>query len=160
MARRSFCVLAARAQVRSCKEGPHCLLPLRLHRTPARASAPGCLSASRIVLSGTMTLRGRKADTFSLLCRPVATVTDIDSGNGHNLPLLVLFRIVLSQRNLAFPHTESDTNALATFINTSFGSGKVAQAARHLAEAFCVNEEDMDIAMRVQVRLLRAFTLQ
>lgn len=131
-----------------CTAHPHALRP------PAARPRQGSS------FSGKMTLRERTADTFSLLCRTVATGTDIDSCNGHNLPLLVLFRIILSQRNLAFSHTESDTNALATFINTSFVSAKVAQAARHLAEAFCVNEEDMDIAMREQVRLWRALTLQ
>lgn len=99
VARRRFRVLAARAQVRSCKEGPHCLHPRRLHRTFARASAPGCPSASRIVLFWHNDLAWTDGGHVFLLCRTVATVTDIDSSNGHNLPLLVLFRIILSQRN-------------------------------------------------------------
>lgn len=106
-----------------------------------------------------MTLRGRPADTSSLLRGTVARVTDIDVSNGHNLPLLVLFRVVLRQRNLAFPHTESDTNALATFINTTFGSGKIGQAAKNMADALNLSQEDMDIAARVQVCLVDPATL-
>lgn len=90
--------------------------------------------------------------TFSLLCRMVVDVTAKNTTNGHNMPLLLLFRIVMSQRNLVFAHTEADTRALASYMTTSFQSPKLEEAVKILADAFHVSTRDLDITGRVKVR--------
>lgn len=80
-------------------------------------------------------------------------VTAKNTTNGHNLPLLLLFRIVMSQRNLAFSHQEADTRALGSYITASFQSPKLEEAVKTLAEAFRVPAQNLDITARVKVRL-------
>lgn len=94
------------------------------------------------------------AETFSLLCRTVAVVTAKNTVNGHNLPLLLLFKVVTGQRNLAFPHTAADTQALTTYMTTTFQCAKVEEVAELLAGAFHVSVAELDISTRVTVRLM------
>lgn len=96
------------------------------------------------------------AETFSLLCRTVAVVTANNSVNGHNLPLLLLFKVVTGQRNLAFPHTAADTLALTTYMTTTFQYAKVEQVAELLAGAFHLSVAAVDISTRETVRLMTA----
>lgn len=94
------------------------------------------------------------SQTFSLLCRTLVDITAKNTTNGHNMPLLLLFHIVMSQRNLVFPHDEADTRALASYITVSFQSPKLDEAAKILADAFRVPARDLDITSRVKVRSL------
>lgn len=87
---------------------------------------------------------------FSLLCRTVAEVTEKNATNGNNIPLLLLFRILLSQRNLAFLHMPVDTLALATYITTTYQPLKVQPATKALAQAFQVPAGHLDVAERVK----------
>lgn len=95
------------------------------------------------------------ADCFSLVCRSVAEVTPKNIINGHNLPLLLLFRVVMSQRNIAFAHARMDTVALATFMTSKFESAKLPAATQLLADAFHVSVADLDVSARVKVCSLR-----
>lgn len=60
------------------------------------------------------------AETFSLLRRTVAVVSAKKIADGHNLSLLLLFKVITGQRNLAFAHTAADTQALTTYMTTTF----------------------------------------
>lgn len=91
--------------------------------------------------------------TFSLVSRMVVDITAKNTTNGHNMPLLLLFRIVMSQRNLAFLHAEADTRALASYMTASFQSPKLEEAVKILAGAFRVAVRDLDITGRVKVRV-------
>lgn len=91
------------------------------------------------------------AECFSLVCRSVADVTAKSRTNGHNLLLLLLFRVVLSQRSLAFAHSSSDTLALVTYITSTYQAAKLEQAAQYLEAAFHVPAAALDIAARVKV---------
>lgn len=93
------------------------------------------------------------AQTFSLLCRTVADVTGKNTNNGHNLPLLLLFRIVMNQRNLAFVHGEADTRALASFMTLTFQTPNIEETAKILADAFRVPHTSLDLTARVKLRL-------
>lgn len=97
------------------------------------------------------------AQTLSLLCRTVADITAKNTTNGYNMPLLLLFRVVMSQRNLVFPHSQSDTRALATFMTSSFLTSKLDEAVVILADAFRVPARDLDVSGRVKVCLSLAF---
>lgn len=94
------------------------------------------------------------AAAFSLLCRTVADVTAVHRTNGHNLPLLLLFRVVLSQRNLAFEHDEGSSSALMGHIIHTYLEAKLDETAQHLDEAFQVPAGALDVAERVKVRQL------
>lgn len=91
------------------------------------------------------------ADCFSLLCRTVASVTEKNSSKGNNLPLLLLFRVVMSQRNLAFTHSKMDTVALCSYMTSTYESAKLGQAQQYLADAFRVPADDLDLSARVKV---------
>lgn len=93
------------------------------------------------------------AQAFSLLCRTVADITAKNTTNGHNMPLLLLFRIIMSQRNLLFPHTASETRALASYMTSSFQSPKLDEAVKILADAFRVPASSLDVTVCVKVRL-------
>lgn len=93
------------------------------------------------------------AQTFFLLCRTVADVTGKNTSNGHNLPLLLLFHIVMNQRNLAFPHEEANTRALASYMTMTFATPKIEEAVKTLADAFRVPHGDLDLTARVKVCL-------
>lgn len=101
----------------------------------------------------------RPSDTFSLLCRIVAEVTAKNVTNGNNVPLLFLLRLVVSQRNLAFIHSEADTNALATFINSTFQAVKLPEARAFMAKVYGVPEEALDMVARVKVCCIRTLVL-
>eukprot|EP00170_Pyropia_yezoensis_P005239 contig_21356_g5253 len=90
------------------------------------------------------------AQTFFLLCRTVADVTGKNTSNGHNLPLLLLFHIVMNQRNLAFPHEEANTRALASYMTMTFATPKIEEAVKTLADAFRVPHGDLDLTARVK----------
>ncbi|KAK1863401.1 hypothetical protein I4F81_005957 [Pyropia yezoensis] len=89
------------------------------------------------------------SDVFSLLCRMVAEVTVKNVNNGNNIPLLLLFRVVLAQRNLAFPHMLSDTVALALYMTLTYQGLKVVPVTKLLAKAFNVPVDHLDVAQRV-----------
>lgn len=91
------------------------------------------------------------AECFSLVCRSFADVTAKSRTNGHNLPLFLPFRVVLSQRNLAFAHSSSDTLALVTDITSTYQAANLELAARYLEASFHVPAEALDIAARVKV---------
>lgn len=93
------------------------------------------------------------AQAFSLLCRTVADITAKNTTDGHNMPLLLLFRIIVSQRNLLFPHTASETRALASYMTSSFQSPKLDEAVKILADAFRVPASSLDVTACVKVRL-------
>lgn len=127
------------------------------HCWPPCSVAPGALRGSDVnycclATSYTMALSPEQA--FSLLCRTVADITAKNATNGHNLPLLLLFRVFMSQRNLVFTHTQSDTRALATYMTTSFQTPKLDEAVKTLAAAFRVPVVNLDISARVKVRWL------
>lgn len=90
-------------------------------------------------------------DCFSLVCRTVAEVTTKDPVKGSNLPFLLLFRVVMRYRNLAYPHSGLDTAQLTNYISTTFQSIKFEQAAERIADAFRVPYDEMDFAPRVTV---------
>lgn len=94
------------------------------------------------------------SDVFSLVCRMVAEVTVKNVNNGNNMPLLLLFRVVLAQRNLAFPHMLSDTVALASYMTLTYQGLKVVPVTKLLAKAFNVPVDHLDVAQRVTVRQL------
>lgn len=79
-------------------------------------------------------------------------MTEKNATNGNNIPLLLLFRVLLSQRNLAFLHRPADTLALATYITTTYQPLKVQPATKALAQAFQVPTGALDVAERVKVR--------
>lgn len=89
---------------------------------------------------------------FSLVCRTVAEVTAKDPARGSNLPFLLLFRVVMRHRNLAYPHSVLDTSKLDNFMSATFQSAKFEQASESIAEAFQVSHDDLDFAPRVTAR--------
>lgn len=89
---------------------------------------------------------------FSLVCRTVAEVTAKDPARGSNLPFLLLFRVVMRHRSLAYPHSVLDTSKLANFMSATFQSAKFEQASESIAEAFQVSHDDLDFAPRVTAR--------
>lgn len=91
------------------------------------------------------------AETFSLLCRTVAELTTKNVVSGYNLPILLLMKIVIMQRNLAFPHSAADTTALATYLTDTYRSVSVEAATNLLAIAFQVSAAGLDISKRVKV---------
>lgn len=94
------------------------------------------------------------ADTFSLLCRAVTEVTAKNAVSGCNLPILLLMKIIVTQRNLAFPHTAADTTSLATYLTDTYRSVGLAAATKLLAVAFQVPVDGLDVAKRVKVRFI------
>lgn len=94
------------------------------------------------------------ADTVSLMCRTVAEVTSKNVFGGYNLPILLLMKIVVLQRDLAFPHSAADTTALATYLTDTFRSAGLAAATKLLAVAFQVPVDGLDVSKRVKVRLI------
>lgn len=91
------------------------------------------------------------AECFSLLCRTVAEVREKNSANKNNLPLLLLFRVIMSQRNLVFAHERMDTVALCSYMTNTYESVKLDQATQHLADAFHIPAADLDLSARVKV---------
>ncbi|KAK1861878.1 hypothetical protein I4F81_004457 [Pyropia yezoensis] len=94
------------------------------------------------------------AETFSLLCRTVTAVSAKNTADGHNLPLLLLFKVITGQRNLAFPHAAADTLALTTYMTTTFQYAKLEDVTALLAGAFKVPATALDISARVTTRAL------
>lgn len=94
------------------------------------------------------------AETFSLLCRTVAEVTTKNVVAGNNVPILLLMKIVVVQRNLAFPHASTDTTALATYITDTYRSASIEMATSLLAVAFQVPVDGLDVSKRVKVRFV------
>lgn len=122
---------------------PLTLSPLPTARYPLLLFSPGIPAMPGV---------RRPSETFSLLCRTVAEVTAKNVTNGNNVPLLFLLRLIVSQRNLAFIHSEADTNLLATFINTTFQAAKLPHAKSVFAAVYGLAVEDLDIVARVKVR--------
>lgn len=71
---------------------------------------------------------------------------------GHNLPLLLLFHIIMNQCNLAFVHSEADTRALARYMTITFVTTKIEEAANIMADAFHVPHGSLDLTAGVKVR--------
>lgn len=96
-------------------------------------------------------VRCSPVDTFSLLCRVVAEVTPKSTSNGNNMPLLLLFRVIMAQRDLAFPHTPSETLALASFMTSTFQMAKLQDVIDAMSSAFRVVPKKLDMGARVTV---------
>lgn len=94
------------------------------------------------------------AETFSLVARSVADVTAKNTCSGHNLPLLLLFRVIISQRDLAFPHGTSETMALVTYMTSTYQSLSIEDVAKALADAYRVQAKHMDVSRRVKVSVV------
>lgn len=94
------------------------------------------------------------AETFSLVARSVADVTAKNACSGHNLPLLLLFRVIISQRDLAFPHGMSETMALVRYMTATYQSLSIEDVAKELAVAYRVQAKHMDVSRRVKVSIL------
>lgn len=107
---------------------------------------------SRACLLTTMAVMGPE-ECFSLVCRAVAEVTAVDSADGSNLPFLLLFRVVMRFRNLAFLHTPVDTLALSNYLTTTYLPAKFEDVAQGIADAFKVPMDQLDVAPRITVRL-------
>lgn len=122
---------------------------MRYHQRLSKAqAASSCPVAALVFVMG----RVGAADAFSLLCRAVSIVTEKYSVNGHTLPILLLLRVVMAQRNLAFTHTAADTLALATFMTTTFQTAKIEKTTEVLAKAYQVPVTALDLAARVRSR--------
>lgn len=112
---------------------------------------PPCGSWSSRRLRTTMAVMDPAA-VCSLVCRSVANVTAMHRTNGHNLPLLLLFRVVVGQRNLALAHTEAHTRARMAYIMDKYHWVQLDDAAQHLEAAFHVPPGSLDVAEKVAVR--------
>lgn len=99
------------------------------------------------------------AETFSLLCRTVAEVMTKNVVSGYNVPILLLMKIVILQRNLAFSHTAADTTTLATYLTETYRSVGVEAVTSLLAAAFQVSADALDISKRVKVCFTSRITL-
>lgn len=119
----------------------------RLSKTQAASSCP---VAAFVFVMG----RVRAADAFSMLCRTVSIVTKKNSVNGNTFAILLLLRVVMAQRNLAFTHTAADTLALATYMTTMFQTAKIEKTTEVLAKAYEVPATKLDLAARVKVSLM------
>lgn len=97
------------------------------------------------------------SSVFSLLCHTVAEVTEKNANSGRNIPLMLLCRVLLSQRNLAFSHMLADILALETYITSTNQPLRVLPATKALVAALQVPTSRLDVAERVTVRQLGAF---
>lgn len=124
---------------------------MRYHQRLSKAqAASSCPVAAFVFVMGWV----GAADAFSLLCRTVSIVTKKNSVNGHTLPILLLLRVVMAQRTLAFTHTAADTLALATFMTTTFQTAKIEKTTEVLAKADEVPVLALDLAARVKVSFI------